>query len=152
MCLPPVAMGLIGLAGSAVQGIGAAQAAQNEGASLDAQAQGKARDADAQKQISAYEVARTREVVQKALGGQRAGFAANGIALSGSALDVMNDTALEGELDLAAIKWNSDIKVDSLKYEKGYLEQNANVARSSAGMAFLSPVIGGVAKFGRSFG
>jgi len=145
-------MAVIGLAGSVVQGMGAAAAANAEGASLDAQAQGKARDADAEKQASAYEVARTRETVQRALGGQRAGFAANGIALSGSALDVIDDTANEGDLDLAAIKWNSDVKIDTLKYEKSYMQENAKVARSTAGLAFLSPVLGGVAKFGGSFG
>lgn len=153
MCLDPISMIGIGasLAGSVVSGIGAANQAQNEAASLDAQAAGKERDAASQKEATAYEVARTRETVERTFGSQRAGFAANGIALSGSALDVMNDTATEGELDLAAIKWNSDIKVDNLKYETSYLRTNAKVASDSAGMAFLAPVLGGVAKFAGAF-
>jgi hypothetical protein len=153
MCLDPLTLtAVVGLAGAAVQGIGAYNTAQNNAATYNAQAEGREADAEAAKKTSAYEIARTRETVARTLGNQRAGIAANGVALSGSALDVLNDTATEGDLDVAAIRWSSDVKVNSLKYEAKQLKANAADSAASAPLAFMAPVLGGVAKFGGAFG
>lgn len=152
MCLDPISYAVIGLAGSAIQGLGAAQAANNQAKSYDMQANAAERDAEAAKEASAYDAARTRETVERVIGNQRAGFSAGGVALSGSALDVMMDTATEGDLDVETIKWNSNVKVDGLKYEATQQRQNASSARAAAPLAFLAPVIGGAARFGGAFG
>lgn len=152
MCLDPVSLAVIGIAGSVASGVGAAAQSLNNAASMEAQAAGVERDADAAKKASAYEAARTRETVERTLGNQRAGFAANGVALSGSALEVMQDTAIEGDLDVEAIKWNSTVKTDGMKYEAKQLRANAAGARASAPLAFLTPVLGGVGRYGGSFG
>lgn len=150
MCLDPMSM--IGLAGAVVSGIGGAQQAQAQAASYQMQANAAERDADATEKASAYEAARLRETVERTLGNQRAGFSANAVALSGSALDVMEDTALEGDLDVAAIQWNSKVRVDGLKYEAKQLRQNAASAAAAAPLAFLSPVLGGIGRFAGQFG
>lgn len=152
MCLPAPALAVIGLAGSVVQGIGAAQASQANAASLDAQANMNERQAELEQQTGEFEAARTREVVNRALGAQRAGYAANGIALTGTAEEVIRETALEGALDMEAIRWNSSLRQDNLKYEAKINRMNAQTERSAAPLNFLAPVIGGVARFGGSFG
>lgn len=150
MCLPMLGA-VVGLAGAVVSGIGAAQQAQQQAANHEAEAALKDRQAEVNAETAIYEQDRTRDVVERTLGAQRAGYAANGIALDGSAVDVIADTATEGALDIAAIQWNSDLKTDNLKYEAKIDRMNADGARSSAGLAFLAPVLGGVAKFGGAF-
>lgn len=151
MCTPIAAAG-IGLVGSVVQGAGAASQAKTEQASLNAKAAGQERQAEIDKKSAEYEVARTEDTIRRTTGAQRAGFSANGIAIdSGSAGEVIRDTENEGLLDIAAIRWNSQLKQDNSKYDAKISRMNADSAGASAGLAFLSPVIGGVAKFAGAF-
>ncbi len=151
MCTP-VALGVIGITGGLMQGVGAYQQQMTNAANYTMQANGIERDIKAEQYASAYEIARTRETVGKTLGAARAGFAANGLALSGSAADVLADTATEGDLDVASIRWNSQVKVDNLKYEKTVAKANAKSSRAAAPLAFIAPVLGSAARFGNQFG
>lgn len=150
MCTPVLLAG-VGLAGGILQGIGGAQQRMDNAQSLDMQAAGIDRDIAAERESSAYEVARTRETVSRTVGSQRAGFAANGLALSGSAADVIQRTAIEGDLDVEAIRWNSKSRQDSLGYSRDVTKVNAGRERAAAPLAFISPIIGSVAKFGSAF-
>jgi len=151
MCTP-VALAAVGIAGGIAQGIGGYQQQMTNAANATMQANGLGRDIKAEQYASAYEIARTRETVGKTLGAARAGFAANGLALSGSAADVLADTATEGDLDVASIRWNSQVKVDNLKYEQAGAKANAKASRAAAPLAFIAPVLGSAAKFGNQFG
>lgn len=151
MCLAIVGA-LVGLAGSVVSGAAAASAAQQEAENNRAVAKQQERQAEINVQTGVYEAARTEDTVRRTTGAQRAGFAANGIALEGSAYDVIDDTAREGALDVAAIKWNSDLKADNNKYEAKISRIKGNAAERSAGAAFLAPVLGGAARFIGAFG
>lgn len=147
MCIAAV----VGLAGSIVSGIGAASQMQAQQDSLEAQSKMQERQAVINEKTGEYEIARVEDTVRRTGGAQRAGFAANGLGLQGSAADVIVDTAQEGALDVAAIKWNSDLKADNLKYESKISKMNADNAGAAAGIAFIAPVLGGVAKFAGSF-
>lgn len=148
MCIAALA----GLAGAVVSGIGAAQQAKTQQASLNAQAAMQKREQTVEQNAAKYEADRTQDKIARTLGAQRAGFVASGVGLSGSAADVLDDTATEGGLDIAAIRWNSKLKQDKLGYEAKISKMNADAAGRSAGLAFIAPVIGGVAKFAGSFG
>ncbi len=150
MCTP-VALGVGGIAGGLAQGIGGYQQHMTAAANYTMRANGLERDIKAEQYASAYEIARTRETVSKTLGAARAGFAANGLALSGSAVDVLSDTASEGDLDVASIRWNSQVKTDNLRYEQTVARTNAKASRTAAPLAFIAPVIGSVARFGNQF-
>lgn len=150
MCIDPISA--VALGGAVVSGIGGAMQAQNTAQNYTMQAQADERDAAASEKASAYEIARLRDTVERTAGNQRAGFAANGVALSGSALDVMEDTANEGDLDVAAIQWNSKLKGDGLKYSAMQNRSNASSAAASAPLAFLAPVLKGVPRFGGVYG
>jgi hypothetical protein len=151
MCTP-VALGVVGIVGGLAQGVGAYQQQMTNAANSTMQANGLTRDIEAERAASSYEIARTRETVAKTLGNARAGFAANGLALDGSAAEVLQDTATEGALDIAAIRWNSDVKVGNLGYARDVAKSNAAASKAAAPLAFITPVIGSVAKFGGSFG
>lgn len=148
MCLPALAA----LAGAVVSGIGAAQQAKAQQASLNAQAAMQKREQIVESNTAKYEADRTQDKVDRTLGAARAGFVASGVGLSGSAADVLDDTATEGGLDIAAIRWNSKLRQDKLGYEAKISKMNAAAAGRAATLGFIAPVIGGVAKFAGSFG
>jgi hypothetical protein len=89
-------------AGSAVmQGQQASSAAKYNAQVASVQAQ-QARDA------AAYEEARHRERLARALGAQRAGYAHAGVAAEGTPLLAAADSAAQGELDALAIRYSGD--------------------------------------------
>lgn len=150
MCMPMIGA-VIGLAGALVSGAAGAAAKQQEAENNRAQAAQQERQAEINVQTGVYEAARVSDTVRRTTGAQRAGFAAGGIGLDGSAAEVIDDTTREGALDLAAIRWNTNLKADNLKYEAKISRINANGAERSAGAAFLAPVLGGVARFAGAF-
>jgi hypothetical protein len=147
-----VALGVLGIGGGVLEGIGAAQTRENNAQTYEMNARGLERDIASEKERSAYEIARTRETIQRTLGSARAGHAANGLALSGSVADTLQDTAIEGALDLEAIRWSSGEKVKSLGYQAGVYRYNAKQERAGKALAFIAPVIGSAARFGGNFG
>jgi hypothetical protein len=151
MCTPIIA-GAFGLLGGVMQGIGAAQERENNAQTYEMNAAGLDRDIQSEKETSAYEVARTRDTIARTQGEARAGFASNGLALSGSTAEVLRDSAIEGDLDVAAIRWSSSEKQKSLAYQRDVYKYNAGQERGAKGLAFISPVISGAARFGGSFG
>ncbi len=150
MCHPAVAMGL-GLLGGVLQGAGAAQQRETNAATLEMRNAAISRDITAEEYSSAYQIAAKRVDIAKTQGKARAGYAANGLALSGSAADVLRDSAIEGDLDVAAIRWNSETKIGGMRYEQDVNTHNAAEERGAAGLAFVTPIISGAARFGGSF-
>lgn len=146
MCLA-----LAGVLGGVVSGIGAAMGMNADAASLDAQAKFKERQAVMEKVAGATEADRIQGQVDRVGGAQRAGFAANGIALTGSAEDVILDSAEEGALDVATVRWNSNLRADNLKYEAKIDRMNAKTSRRAAPLAFLAPTLSGLASYGSEF-
>lgn len=147
MCVPAV----IGIAGGIVSGIGAAMGAKAEANSLDAQAQFKERQAAIEHQTGEYQAGRTQDAVDRTTGAQRAGFAASGVGLTGSAADVIMESETEGKLDVAAIRWNSKLAGDNLRYQAKMDKMNAQTARRSAPLAFLGATLNGIASYGGDF-
>ena len=144
MCLPII--------GGVISGIGAAMGAMSAKAQAQGQAAMDRRQAGIEAQTSAYKADRTQDDINRTTGQQRAGFAANGVGLSGSAADTIADTTEEGALDVAAIRWNSKLTQDNLKYKAKLNDMNAKQAGMAAPIAFLSPVISGIGTYSSSFG
>jgi hypothetical protein len=142
----------VGLIGSVISGVGAAREQQQAAANYRSQEAAQRRQAGINQTTGAYRAQRKQEEVQRTLGQNRAAYAASGLALSGSPLDVIEDNATEGALDVAAIRWNAGMEADTQRTNARVSGQNADNADSSVGMAFLTPVIGGIAKYGSSFG
>lgn len=143
MCLPVI--------GGIVSGVGAAMGAAGEAAGARANAALQRRQAQIEKQTGAYKADRKNDEVTRVVGQQRAGFAGNGIALSGSAADTIADSTEEGALDVAAIRWNSRLAADNLSYQAKVSDMNAGIASSAIAPAFLAPTINGIAQYTSSF-
>lgn len=143
---------LIGLIGGIVSGIGAMAQANQAAANAEAQAKMQDRQALIERTTGSYKAERQAEQVRRVEGSQRANFAASGLALTGTPGEVIEDSATQGALDIAAIRWNSRLNADNLNYEAKISRMNASSARAAAPIAFLTPVLGSVARFGESFG
>lgn len=142
----------IGLIGGVLSGIGAMAQANAAAANETAKAQLQERQALVERTTGAYKAERLADKVKQVEGNQRANFAASGLALTGSASDVIEDSAAQGAMDIAAIRWNSQLNEQNLGYEATISRMNAKNAKAAAPIAFLTPVLGSVAKFGTSFG
>lgn len=150
MCVAAIAP-IIGLAGAVVQGIGAANDMGVQQQQAEMQAELQRREARVQRDTSVFEAQRTQDKIDRTLGAQRAGFTANGINLSGSAADVMDDSATEGALDVAAIRWNSAVRENKTLFESRISDYNAAAAGRARPLAFIGPVISGAARFAGAF-
>ena len=144
MCLPII--------GGVISGIGAAMGVKAQADSLKAQSAFEHRQAQLERMSGTYKSERQREQLDRVLGQQRAGFAANGVAMDGSAFDVAADTEREGDLDIQAIQWNSKLAADNLNYKGKVSEANAKAISRQAPISFITPVISGIAQYGSSFG
>ncbi|MFA7602564.1 MAG: hypothetical protein WCY29_06105 [Novosphingobium sp.] len=142
----------LSLIGSVVSGVGAAMGASAQAASHRAAAQAQRRQADIERISGSYQSQRKQEQVDRVIGQQRADYASGGIALTGGAADTIQDSATEGALDVAAIRWGSGMQAQTHEYNARVEDMNAKSAQRSAPIAFLTPVLSGVAKFGQSFG
>lgn len=112
MCMDPITMMMIGSTalgalGSVMEGNAANEAAKMQQAAYNQQAQ-----ADAQ--ASAFEVSREKYKQELAASSARAQIGASGVALTGSPTDVLVAQAGQGELDLQAIKYGSQMRQNQL--------------------------------------
>lgn len=149
MCLPAAVVGILG---GVVSGIGGAMQAQQQAAAYEAQAEVQRRQAALELEAGSDQARQKQRDVARTVGAQRAAFAGSGLALSGTALNSIEESAEEGAMDVAAIRWNSDLSAQNRRVDASVLDMNAKSARRSAPISFLSPVIGSVAQFGSSFG
>ena len=62
-----------------------------------------------QKQAAALEADTLRRQAEAVKSRQRAAYAASGVTLEGSPLQVLEDTAAEAELDALAIRWSGSV-------------------------------------------
>lgn len=76
--------------------------------------------AEATRVAGQFEVDKQRRENARFLGTQRARMAASGVTFSGSPLDVMSDTIADQEMDIAAMKYNTDIGIGRVNSQAGY--------------------------------
>lgn len=145
-------MAAVSLIGSVVQGIGAKAQSNQEAENLKAQAAAQRRQAGITQTTGAYQATRKQEEVARVLGQNRAAYAGSGVALSGTPADVIAENAVEGALDVAAIRWNSGMDASSQRYNASVSDVSAKATKKAGNIAFITPIIGGIAKFGSEFG
>lgn len=150
MCMQMVAP-VLGLVGGIVQSRGIKAKANQDAANYEAQAAAQKEQAAATQLTGAYKADRKQEEVDRVLGAQRAAFAGNGIALSGSALDVIDESATEGALDVAAIRWNTSADAASQRHNAEVSKTSAKAVKKAGQTASIAPIIGGVAQFASGF-
>ncbi len=131
----------VAIVGAVVSGLAAVAGIQQRNQQAELQAQLYERQAKLLRTRGAYEGARKVEEVKRAAGQQRAGLAASGVSLAdGSALDVQTDTLTEGNLDIAAIRWNADAAAATEKF-KAKMERSSKSGGFATAAAFAAPII-----------
>lgn len=145
MCM--MALGLIGGLVSAVGSMAAGAAQAN---AANAQASAYQRQAQAERIQAAYNADRQRDKSIKLLSSQRASYLAAGVSVSsGSPLDIIADTTRETEMDVAAIKFNGEIKAQNFEAQAAAMRAKADAAEQGGMIGAIAPVIKG---FSGSFG
>ena len=137
MCVAPALLAGIGTAVSTVSTIqqGKAQAASynNQAAVADQNAKIAGRQAEVAAQNGAEEERQMRRRGAATIGTQKTAFAASGIdSGAGSAVDVINDTSAQNELDALAIRKNAANQVWNNQAEQTNYVNQASAARSAA--------------------
>jgi hypothetical protein len=143
---------VFGMIGAVVQGVGAKAKANQESANYKAQAENQKRQAAVVQTTGAYKAQRQQDQVDRALGAERAAYAGSGVALSGTALDTIEESAVEGALDVAAIRWNTDAEATTQRQNAAVSTASAKAAKKAGNIAMIAPILGGVAQYGSSFG
>lgn len=124
----PIAIGIAGIAVSAAGSL--AQGAMNKQAYTESAALAS-QNAEQERLRGLYEAIQYRKQGMALLSTTRAAAAAGGVGLTGSALEVLTQTAAEIELDVEAIKYGAQVNANNLEHQARIDRANAN--RAAAG-------------------
>lgn len=136
MCLP--------LIGAVVSAVGTIASAQAQAASYKAQAAYSERQALMTQQKGAYDARQLGRQHDRALGEMRSQYLGSGIALEGSALDVLEDSATQASLDEQAIKYGAQVQSDNYRFQASLARMNARNAMTGGVLGALATGINGV--------
>ncbi len=139
MCNPialAIAGGVVGAAGSLYGGF-------QQGAAYDDQAAFSERHAKLEGQAGAYERERLKTHHTRALAGMQQQYLSAGIdPRSGSAREVMEDSAREAALDEEAVLFGAKLRADNQRFEARLARSNAQSARVGGVLGAFGDVIG----------
>ena len=144
MCELTTAMAI----GSTVMGIAQAQAQARRDAGMARYNAAVARNqATAVRQRAAIEEARRRDLTRRTLGRDAARFLTGGVAVEGSPLEVLGDTAAQGELDALTVRYgavlDSQGAENRARLEDWHAQQAVRRGQQAVGTALLSAAFGG---------
>lgn len=72
------------------------------------------------------------------LASMRGQYLSSGIALSGSAIDVLQDSATEASLDEQAIRYGAQVQSDNYRFQSGLARSNAKSAMTGGYLGALA--------------
>lgn len=129
-------------ASTAFSVIGAIQSANAESNAAKYNAAVAKQNAKIAQQQSATDIDRQRRIAYKTQGAMTAGYAASGVTMEGTPLDIMEQSAAEAKLDELNIKYNADLESLGYQSEARLNKMRASSARTggflSAGASLLS--------------
>lgn len=142
MCVDFGLSTIIGVVSTAVSVAGSIMAGQQQAAMADAQAKAYEQQAQADAQASAYEAQRERKKQELMQANARAQVGASGVSLAGSPTETLAANAREGELDLASIRYGSQLRQNNLRTQADISRFSGRQARAAgyinAGSGFIS--------------
>ena len=135
MCFDPLSMTLIGAGVSAAGSIASASA---QSASYKAQAAYADRQAQMAAEKGNYDAAIQTRANDRKLASMRGQYLSGGVALSGSALDVLQESATQASLDEQAIRYGAQVQSDNYRFQSGLARSNAKSAMTGGYMGALA--------------
>lgn len=159
MCLP-ILGAVIGAAGSIFSGMAASAAYNGQAAVYKAQEKAMRYQAQSEANAGSMESGIKLDEGKRLLGKQVTALASSGIDVSsGTAGEIITDSASAVNMDVAAIRHNWQDKANLSEYNAKIAKLNAQVAKNNAKMAMaggiigaLSPMVGAFSNTTTSFG
>jgi hypothetical protein len=138
---------VIGLVGTAISAASAIQRGSDEANISKIDAQTNATNAALAAQNTAMNLQRQSIISTKQIGMERAQFGATGAqSTTGSALDVLADSASNAERDKLAIQQAGTARVLGFQNEENLYNMRAGFAGSEAGLSAAGTLLGGTAR------
>lgn len=132
---------LLGAAGTTFGAISASQQAKSSAALANANAAAAERDATWAKEQARYNEDLARVHARKVRGSQRAGIGASGLDFSGSPLDLLEETAVQSEIEALAIRRQGEFATGSSQFSAAGSRLQANAYSKQAGTALTTGLI-----------
>ncbi|MCB9949172.1 MAG: hypothetical protein H6842_15325 [Rhodospirillaceae bacterium] len=129
MCEPTLALTV---ASTVASTIGTIRQASSEAAADRYNAAVLERNAVLARQQAAAEARRIRDAGARALGQQRVAFGASGVAVEGTPLDVLGDTAATIELDALTARYGGEVEAANHRARAAALRSQATATRRNA--------------------
>ena len=120
------------LASAVVSSAGTVAGGQAEKNMADYNARVAEQGAQAATDRAAYDETAHRAEIRRILSKQRAAYGRSGVDVSGSPLLVLEDTAMEGELDAMAIRYGGEVEAARKKSEASLLRQQGRNIRTAS--------------------
>jgi hypothetical protein len=99
----------------------------------------------------ALDASRQRKATARLIGTQKAAYAGAGVELTGSPLDVMINTAAEGELDAKIIEYNTKVRAVGAMSQADYDERLAGIYERSGAFKAGSTLLTSGAQLGAGY-
>jgi len=147
--MDPITLAVVGMAvGSAFSAAGSYQSGQAAAQAARYNADLADKNAELAIQQGLEEERRSRVIARKTIGIARANYGASGVAMEGSAMDVLAESAAAAERDAITIKNNSYLKADALRAE-ARMERSRGEAASTAGtLGAIGAIFSGAGSIG----
>lgn len=133
---------------TAVTAYGQYQAGKAQEAAYNYNAQVQEQNAKVAQQKAAYEADKQAQRIRRLNATQRAAYAASGINLSGSALDLMEDSTTQGEMDRLAILYGGDVEAANARNEATLSRFQGKAAAAAGTSAAFGTLLGGASTVG----
>lgn len=138
-----VASGFIGA-------MGAIQAANAQAAAAEYQGKLQERNAAIIQQQTSAEMEDQRRENRRRLSALRVAYGASGFEMAGSPLDVLEDTAIEGELDVSKIEYQGKLRALEQTDNAELSRMEAKSAKKAGAIGAVGALVGGVTQAGTS--
>lgn len=140
------------IAGGVVGAMGAQQSAQAQAAAANYNAKVSDRNAQVVRNQAAAEQMDKDFEHRRQLGAIRAAYGASGIDPAGSPLDVLQDTAMEQELEVKRVGYEGELRAIEQGDKATAFRMEAKAAKDAGAIGAISSIIGGVSGAARGFG
>lgn len=148
----PEIAAIAALASAGISAVGAVAQGNSAKAMADYNAQVSENDAAAARAAANYEEGRLRERSARLLSAQRAAIAASGIDLEGSPLAVMEETALEAEMDALAIRQQGSVAAARSMSQAALSRMEGKAAKTASYFQAGASLLNGASAYGRIYG
>lgn len=150
------ALAIIGAIASVASGVigavGAAQSASANAQAADYDAAVKERNRKTVINQAEAEIGDKRREQRRQLAAVRAAYGASGLTMEGSPLDVLEDSAMEQELDVERTRYGAELKSQGLSEDATLSRMKASSFRKAAPISAAASIIGGISSAGSSLG